>query len=692
VHARQPKQTLSLILGGLVLSLPVPSAFAQVATALTPSGLNTQVSGPTVLPSGQVNYDITGGTRPGTGVNLFHSFGDFSVASNSVANFLNNTNLPTTNILGRVTGGNPSNIFGTVQTTGFGNANLFLINPAGVVFGPTASLNVGGSVHVSTANYVILADGTRFNAVQGAQDALLTSAPIEAFGFLGAGLPSGQAGMITVQPEATLTVPTGQTISFVGRDNPSGDGQTAGVAIIGGTVEAEAGRINLVSVGKPQSPKMGGEVNVTDGSLSASSGFKSLGTVLVKDGATLSASTSGVNSGLAGGTVVIRAGRLMVENSSVTVDGVGRTSETVADGGTIDVYAATVTLDRATMSANSDRNNAGQIRFMDLETLSITNSDLTANARGLLLDGGFRGSVSIGTPTTRSISLSSTGISTTMEGFNGFTHPGVDNQGISLTAKTMSIDGGSLRASAGPHDIRPGGPITINGERITVTNQASLESRDTSGGGGAGTILLQGLLSDATTPTHAKQVTVDNSTLRTTSTGGPGGTITLHADKVILNNAALGAGSGNKGGTLNLGDVGRLESANSILDASTFAGGSGGMIILGSPATKSITLQDTTLSVRATGFNVQNGGTINIMASQHFKSIGSTFDASSTLGNGGSVLIQAGHLSLIGSTVNALGAGPGQDGTIQFEFGKKLVMQESVVAPDATIVSGWQAP
>ena len=62
---------------------------------------------------------------------MFHSFGDFNVPTNNIANFFNNTGLATSNILGRVTGGNLSNIFGTLQTTGFGNANLFLMNQPG---------------------------------------------------------------------------------------------------------------------------------------------------------------------------------------------------------------------------------------------------------------------------------------------------------------------------------------------------------------------------------------------------------------------------------------------------------------------------------------------------------------------------------------------------------------------------------
>ena len=108
------------------------AGLAQTVDPITPSGLNTQINLSATPPAGTVQYDITGGTRSGT--NLFHSFGEFGVPNNNIANFLNDTGSATSNILGRVTGGNVSSIFGTIQTTGFGNANLFLMNPAGIVF------------------------------------------------------------------------------------------------------------------------------------------------------------------------------------------------------------------------------------------------------------------------------------------------------------------------------------------------------------------------------------------------------------------------------------------------------------------------------------------------------------------------------------------------------------------------------
>ena len=159
-----------------VLPFDYSTISIHAASPITPSGLNTQVTLSLTPPAGKIQYDITGGTRPGGGTNLFHSFGTFNVPNNNIANFLNNSGLPTSNILGRVTGGNLSNIFGTIQTTGFGNANLFLMNPAGFLFGPNATVNVGGMLAFTSADYLRLTDGAQFNAIPNvAADALLTA-------------------------------------------------------------------------------------------------------------------------------------------------------------------------------------------------------------------------------------------------------------------------------------------------------------------------------------------------------------------------------------------------------------------------------------------------------------------------------------------------------------------------------------
>jgi filamentous hemagglutinin family protein len=221
---------------------------AQVVP-ITSSGLNTQIGAPSNLPSGKVEYGITGGTRPGGGANLFHSFGNFNVPINSIANFLNDSALPTSNILGRVTGGNISNIFGTIQTTGFGNANLFLMNPAGFLFGPNAALNVGGMVAFTTADYLRLEDVGGLNAgifhADSTQTSVLTTAPVVAFGFLGS-----NPGAITVQG-SQLTVAEGTGLSLIGGNITIGNATLQNGTVQPARLSAPNGQINLATAASP---------------------------------------------------------------------------------------------------------------------------------------------------------------------------------------------------------------------------------------------------------------------------------------------------------------------------------------------------------------------------------------------------------------------------------------------------------
>ena len=243
----------------------------------------------------QVNraYTISGGTAPGNGNNLFHSFDKFNVPASGSATF---TGPPTTqNIISRVTGGilddrgPPSS-----SRVAMPNANFFLINPSGVTFsGAGARIDVGGSFRVSTADNITLADGAVFSARPAAGDPLLTSAPPQAFGFLGsAPAPISING-------ASLTVAPGQTLSLL-----AGDVRITGA---GGRALAPAdGRAEIASVASP------GNAVIGAGTLSLES-FERLGPVTVSSGAIVAA---GFVAGRPG-TVVIRAGSLMVDAALV---------------------------------------------------------------------------------------------------------------------------------------------------------------------------------------------------------------------------------------------------------------------------------------------------------------------------------------------------------------------------------------
>ncbi|MDG2989641.1 CHAT domain-containing protein [Candidatus Synechococcus calcipolaris G9] len=195
-----------------ILSLP---AQAQIAPAL--NGTNT-----TVTVNGQ-QFDIGGGAFSGDGQNLFHLLREFNLNEGQIANFLSNPQVR--NILTGVNGGNPSYINGLLQVTG-GNSNLFLLNPAGIVFGPNASLNVPAAFHASTAQRVHF-DGGVFD-INGVNDYANLLGNPTGFEFLNTGI---------IINEGNLAVGAGQNLSLMGHQ-----------VINTGTLSAPGGTITIQAV------------------------------------------------------------------------------------------------------------------------------------------------------------------------------------------------------------------------------------------------------------------------------------------------------------------------------------------------------------------------------------------------------------------------------------------------------------
>jgi filamentous hemagglutinin family protein len=269
-----------LLSGWLLLRALLASSQAQVPTAITPDGS----LGTSVTRSGTV-YNIHDGTIKGP--NLFHSFNRFSIGTGDTARFTGPSGI--VNILSRVTGGERSAIDGTLAST-IDGANLYLLNPAGVLFGPNARLDVQGAFHVSTADFLRLSDGGIFHTTLG-QESVLTVAPPVAFGFLREN-PAG----ITMQGSG-LEVPAGKTLAAVGGE----------VQMVGGSLKAPNGQIHLASVTAV------GEVPTNLSELKAGTAAR-LGAVALSEGARLD--TSSVQGG---GTVVIRGGRLFMDNARIRV-------------------------------------------------------------------------------------------------------------------------------------------------------------------------------------------------------------------------------------------------------------------------------------------------------------------------------------------------------------------------------------
>jgi filamentous hemagglutinin family protein len=224
------------MLAGICL-MPIPMAGAQV---LSDGTLQTTVTSPDSR-----NFTIEGGSQSGS--NLFHSFSQFSVPLGGSAVF--NNPLDVQNIFSRVTGGKVSNLDGLIQSNG--NANLFLLNPNGIVFGPNAQLNIGGSFLAATAHRIKFADGSEFSTTN-LTPLLTITVPIalQTNGDPGSISVNGNGHSLTTAnpllapyfptgPNPGLAVRPGQRIALVGGD----------LNLTGGVLTAPSGQIDLASLG-----------------------------------------------------------------------------------------------------------------------------------------------------------------------------------------------------------------------------------------------------------------------------------------------------------------------------------------------------------------------------------------------------------------------------------------------------------
>lgn len=416
------------ILGGVSLTASLlvtqTQAGAPTATSITSSGLGTVVT-----PNGAM-HSITGGTRPSNGPNLFHSFGDFILKAGDTADFSNHTGLATSNIIARVTGGKVSDIYGTIQTTGFGTASVFLINPFGVVFGPTASLNVGGSVHITTANYLKMGSSQFFAYLDGATTkSTLTTDPISAFGFFGATPPADlprpilSPALITVQG-GVLQVPKGQALSIIGGD----------FQMTGGRLAAPSGQVMIANVGSS------GEVIP---SLAAQplglqvASFSQLGQATLSGNALVSTSDP---AGVTGsGTVLIRGGKLTLDNAIVS----GTTPGT-SDGAAV----------------------AADIRMRD--TVDLTNG---ARLQTQTLGAGKAGEVYVETATLRVKNAATLATSTSGPGTGGT---------ITLKADQAEILNGGTILTTGSNALKAG-KIDVEAATLRIKNDAKLQTLNAGG-------------------------------------------------------------------------------------------------------------------------------------------------------------------------------------------------------------------
>ncbi len=692
---RQTRLTVFVATLSLVV-LTGPDMSQAQTTDITPSGFNTTVGAPTPLPNGMINHDITGGSRPGNGPNLFHSFGEFSVGTNHIANFLNETATPTTNILSRVTGGHESDIYGTIQTNGtggFGTANLYLINPAGVIFGPTASINVGGSFAASTADYLKLADGLKFNAIPGPADALWSMAPVAAFGFLGA----NPGGTISIQGGAFSGTPS---ITLVGRDLKIGNTTTPGIVAVNvnPAIPFMSGNVvNLISVGQLADPVVGGEVNIaanftfsgfgtspggniliSSGQISTTGGFTAVtpptGTVTIAPSGSVN-NTVGTVAGsppidIVTGNFLLDGFLLTAGLGNITNSPPGPVTVTAAESITLNGGNCQCFLGSIETQANAASPGAGQISggitftspsvtltqggaltsdvvgpgFAGAITLNVENLSLigeqnriTSNWDGGNVNVGRAGNITIRGLGGPNSSATSVDIAGPRSGIFATTRGAAPGGSILVNAQSLSL-ASETEISSSTFSTGNAGNVILNVGTLTAAGHSAISSNSSSNdstAGNAGSIVIQGLTGSGN---PAASVSLDNSTISTTIAGGTSSsipaTIDITAQTVNLTNGIISTVTN---GAASAGSI-AVKASTITMNNNSFIESETKSHSFGNAGAISIKPLVATLDLR-----LNNNAKIS--------SSSDVPDPTITAGNGGSIDIIASSISLTGNTI-----------------------------------------
>jgi len=637
----------SLIACLLAVSAITPLAYADItldgsygrAGALTPVATDYRI-------------DAALGVQQGT--QLFHSFATFNLAAGESATFTGEADI--THIFSRVTGGSPSHLDGTLRST-MPVADLYFLNPAGVIFGENARLALSGSFYVSTADYLQFSDGTRWATTTPTQ-AVLTAAHPVAFGFL-----DTPPASIT-KHHSLLAVSAGETLALIGGDITLADTAVtlADGRVFSSFLAAPGGQLTLVSTAaNTEIPHDAAELlglTLPEGN-----------TLSIRDANPSPARDIGNlhSSGAGGGQILIRAGALYLDNAYVFADSngeqVGRgvniqtadsmtltnsariTAEALGTASAGDIQLTTKQLHLAEgsqiVTATRTQAAAGTIQLTAHEAVSMTGrQDLTIGDTTLPFSSGLF-SNTFGTGGGGDIELTTPALTLSEGGEIRAATLGLGTAGtVDLDVASLHLasgaqinvssgltglpDNATRQADAGELNIQAsqaieltgattgllsnsftqgqGGRIHLITPQLRIHDQATIQAGSTDLGN-AGNLIIQ-----------AEQIALQDSRMLTQALQSGGGDITLYAVKQIylrdsrISAAARGASPADRGGNLHIEQPEFLILANSELLATAFVG---------------------------------NGGDITLVTDNFINSSHSRVDASSQLGIDGQILITA---------------------------------------------------
>jgi filamentous hemagglutinin family protein len=600
----------------------IPDQTLPVNSAVTSQG-NTKV--------------INGGTVAGS--NLFHSFQEFSVATGESAYFNNSLNIQ--NIITRVTGKSISNIDGLLKADG--NANLFLLNPNGIIFGRNYTLNIGGSFVASTASSIKFTDGGEFSAINPQSTSLLSiTMPL---GLQFPGMPAS-----IINRSANLQVSSGKTIALVGGD----------ISLENGKLAAPQGRVELGSVGGESLVSLHPTIN---GWSLGYDGINNFGNIQLLTESKVSADN--------GGDISIRAKDLTVTNGSA----ISANTSTTANGGQVTIQANKVEVSGAsangqifsTIAATSTGSgNSGNIEITTNRLITKEGGDVSVKT----VDSGKGGNLTVNA--SESIELIGA---------------------VSIPNTTIFSRSGFFAATEG---IGDGGNITINtpllqvldGARVSVSTRGAGKDGITGGKGGlltvnAAMIDLSGTSADGRFISGLFALSgEERPNIKETDATGNGGNIKIETSQLNISNGAqvsaatLGIGKGGnitvQADTINIAGASTISQKFSTLATDSHATGNSGDIKID---TKQLRVSDGA-DVSVTAFGAGRSGNLTVNATESIELIGASaipnstifsrsgfFAATEGIGDGGNITINTPLLQVLdGARVSVSTRGAGKDG------------------------------
>ena len=650
---------------------------------------------------------IDGGASRGT--NLFHSFQDFNVDTGRSAFFSNPDGI--NNIFSRVTGTNISNINGLLGV--LGGANLFLINPNGIIFGENAALNIQGSFFASTADSLLFDNNFEFSASNPQAPPLLeVSIPIGLNFRDNSGAIFNQSTSLDFNGNPVgLQVAPGQFLTLLGGDiNFTGGNLTAP----GGRVElgavATAGMVTInedASLSFPENLARG-NINFNNGSriivnplVSGNAGEIDItaGEIALDGVSILDASNLGTGEGDAGNISLQATGDISVVGSGILSnigpEALGNVGEIVLEANSISMTESSQ-LQAGFFAGGQGNEITGKISLQANDSVSIDSSSIFANNEA----GAIADTIDVEI-LANSIALENSSLFTTNDGVGDAGNVAIDamNGRISLTNSIIFTDSTTGES----------GDINLAGRSLLLTDNSSLGGFSTQEAG-AGNVTIQttdyvtldrgssiaafssGRGAGGSVTVNSAQLNILNDSSISTFVFGdlPAGNIKINTTTVAINNDSSmlldTIGNGDAGGLeLNTGTL--AITGGSVLSSSTSGGGRAGSFVIN--ATDTIEITGTTADgltasrIDASTSGSGAGGDIQVNANNLIIRDGSAISAfANSSGQGGNITVEVDDsieisgfrpLGISRSSIDAQTVGTGNAGNISVNTSNLII-------------------